>query len=942
VTRTPARWIAAISCLLALAGCPATTKRAGLGDWSASVEVGPAAWTPGQTLHVHAELSPPSGLARVFGADGHPPQSLLVLVTAERTFDADGWLRLPSDEGMSTLLTPSGLPIEGGVQGPVTDRFGYPFKTPVDVLVEHPFSSWPDKFDVPVTLPADLPPGLYRLRFDFGVRTKNGILSLYGGSLGTRPFRPARGSYLYSQLFPASGVDARGRTIDATALQARLPFVLLARYNSNGYQGVVADEDQGRFNLSSRNLIQDDVVLPLYGNEGTWKYSYSLEPTLPFNAIDPYSNIDWDFTKGELGAEITNPDGSVTTIPATRIVGATDDGNPTTRSPALTSWQPPAYGQYAVKLTGWIADKHGRHYQGGGTYRFWIARRMTFATATFQGNAYAVGYKYGRDMAFNPPLPADVTMTTTIYPGSDPAQARTSQCAGKATRGGIFGAAQGMVQVTLDAPGEYAAHILATATDAQGHLWVSTMRHAGVIYPVPSTIEAHGKKLWIGNTWVDRGNTGREGHKSTDPYGQDQLEHIAFPYHPNDVLLIASDGGGANKIEPVLVWAAAGEDMAWDWNLAGIGTTNLMIRTSNGLSPHLFPEYVTDREYYYASAARPGFMPRFLVGESNVRAPYWSTSPNYFGGQIAASSNGDLPGDLYRLIGGVVKADQGQAAAYAGYLASAALLPRGTNDNRIIAPGAEDITGPTGAKARFFLVGYRPGMALPAGASWRPAIQVDPQVPAAIHLVLTFPDGTTQTVDGTADAGGSFAGPTAYPLTQAGIYRYQLSATWNGFEGRMPGLPDSGGEFYVYTVPKPAGAAGLTVDLPELSTFPATGPLVVTGHSSAATVRYALIMPGAVLRQADAPVVGGAFTLSIDPAELHRLVPIYDTHSVTDGHAMLGRVLHLTFMAQETAPDGAKFWDFHRVVVRGTTAVSAVAPPEAAAHAGAQAAPPGR
>jgi hypothetical protein len=64
-------------------------------------------------------------------------------------------------------------------------------------------------------------------------------------------------------------------------------------------------------------------------------------------------------------------------------------------------------------------------------------------------------------------------------------------------------------------------------------------------------------------------------------------------------------------------------------------------------------------------------------------------------------------------------------------------------------------------------VGYRPGMALPAGATttWRLAIQVDPQLPVSIHLMLTFPDGTTQTVDGVPAAGGSFAGPTAYPLT---------------------------------------------------------------------------------------------------------------------------------------------------------------------------------
>ena len=62
------------------------------------------------------------------------PDGFCMLATAERTFDADGRLRLGSDERMSTLITPTGLPIEGGWQGAITNRFGYGFRTPVDQL----------------------------------------------------------------------------------------------------------------------------------------------------------------------------------------------------------------------------------------------------------------------------------------------------------------------------------------------------------------------------------------------------------------------------------------------------------------------------------------------------------------------------------------------------------------------------------------------------------------------------------------------------------------------------------------------------------------------------------------------------------------------------------------------------------------------------------------
>ena len=89
------------------------------------------------------------------------------------------------------------------------------------------------------------------------------------------------------------------------------------------------------------------------------------------------------------------------------------------------------------------------------------------------------------------------------------------------------------------------------------------------------------------------------------------MPHISFPYNPGDVLLIASENTGFNKIEPGIVWVDKNmPDSDWDEKCRpynGIGSTNLFLRTSNGLSPHMFPEYITNREYYYAAAVRPGF-----------------------------------------------------------------------------------------------------------------------------------------------------------------------------------------------------------------------------------------------------------------------------------------------------------------------------------------------
>jgi hypothetical protein len=906
---------------------PLTFQAAGhtfYGDWTATAQVDQPLWGPGQALRIQADLLLPDTYLGAMSAVGFPVDSLVLLVTAERTFDADGWLRLPSDEKMSTLLTPTGLGIEGGIQGAVTSRFGYPFQSPVDELQELAPSTLTSlgsqrraAFQVTPRLPGDLPPGLYRLRLDFGVKSRGRTLNLNGYTFAARPFSPELGTitYGYSPCFPASGTHVSGRKVDASALQARLPWTLLASYNSNGYQGVVADEDRGRFALSNRVIIPDEVVLPRY-DTGNKALSYSLEPTFAADVIDSNSNIPWDYAKGELSLEVTAPDGTRTVQPPTPIVARSGNG-PTTKNAAFTAWKPTQYGLHTVKLTGWIQDLAGRRYEGGGTYHFWIAKRLTMATATFQGMPYPVGTKYGRDIAFNPPVSADVEVTATLYPDSDTTRARTVASSGKATAGGIFGVAQGMVQLTLDAAGEYHGKIFAKYTDPEGHLWICVMRHAGIVYRDDAPIVARGKKLYIGGKYFDRGSTNTEGWVDSD--GTQHLQHITFPYNAGDVLLIAAEGQGANKIEPVLLVETRGQPITFTSDLTNVGRSNLYIRTSNGYSPHLYPEYITDLQYYYGAAPRPGFMSRFLVGESTVRAPYWPVSPNAFGGQIGASPNGDLPGDIYRLLGGVVLRDRGTAPTYAGYISSAFLLPKGTKNNRIVAPGSEDLNGATGERARFFLVGFRPGMALELGGSWRPGFQIDPILPVAMHVVLTYPDGRQQVSDGVGDAYGSYSGPVAYPLDVPGVYTYQATGTWNGFTGRMPGLPDSGGMFFVF--PKDRPGSTLSLDLGTTTTFPASGKLTVTGKSTSDKVTYALIMPGAVLGQGELPVVGGRFQLVLDPVALNQVAPIYDIQSVTTGAPQIGRVLHLTLFAQERAADGSRTWDFKRLVVRGTTAV---------------------
>ncbi len=893
------------------------------GDWSSNVTISPAYWEPGQSLDVNASLKVSTGHMAGLGSLGLSPEGLCLLVTAERTFDSDGLMRLADDEKMSTLLTPTGLAIEGGVQGPVTKRFGYNFQTPVDVFVSRYFREMEKtpgyrvaEFSVQARLPDDLPPGIYRLRLDYGVLSMKKYYSLNGESLAVRPFfkgRPTE-SHVYSPPIRASGRHVSGHWVDAARIQPRIPWLLLNNYNSNGYRGVVADEDSRYYAMSNRNIIPDAVILPLVDVNNN-RLSYSLEPQFPADLIETRNNIPWDYTGGELSVQITGPDGKTTDLGTSPFVGKAGQF-PTTRKPAITAWRPADYGYYTIRVTGWVADVWGNHYQGGGTYHFWIAKRLTLATATFQGVSYPVGSRYGRDLGFAPPVPADVQVDVQLYPNSDPASVRSITYSGKATRGGVFGAAQGAQSFVLDTPGEYSARILAQYTDPDGALWVESMRHAGVVYAEDSPIVARGKKLSVGGKLVDRGETRTEGYIDSDNVSH--LQHINYPFQSGDVLMIASEYHGANKIEPVLTYETKSQPVPYDPRLQTIGATNLRLETSNGYSPHLFPEYITDWAYYYAGAPRPGFMSRFLVGENGTRAPYWPTSLTNSGGQIGASNNGDMPGDIYRLVGGVVLRKKGAVPAYAGYISSCNIIPGGTNNNRIIAPGAEDIPGPTGEKARFFLVGTRIGMVYTVGSVFTPVAQIDPILPVTVTFTLHYPDGREVSTSGPGDSFGSFAGKDRWTLDIPGVYRFRMEGKWQGLTGYMPGLPPTGGEFYVVEKDPPAGAVGLKLNVPSQFTFNAAKGFTVSGSSTAETVYYGAVIPGAAVAQGTVPVVNGKFQFTFDPAAINRVAPAYDIINMTTGRPEIGRVVHLTFFAMEKTLGGQNYYSFARLIIRGT------------------------
>lgn len=297
------------------------------GSWSSTITLWPLKWTPGAKVEFKMELRLSPELwdkARALAPD---IDRAVILVTAERDFDPQGLQRLPHDQFMSTLLTPTHLPIEGGGMVGALSRFtGATYRTPLDLMLELTLDNFAPldssasvaaeagwqaaTFTADFNLPKDLPPGIYRLRFDLGVRSARATFNLNGDGIGGRAKDSADVSVIYSPPIPAAGKDATGAFVDGATLTRHMYWILLNDYNSNGYRGVVAAEDQDHFAISPRSIMEDEIILPLY-DAGGKVIAYNLEPTFITDTMDPQRAFAYDYTRGEWSVKVYGPDGGV-------------------------------------------------------------------------------------------------------------------------------------------------------------------------------------------------------------------------------------------------------------------------------------------------------------------------------------------------------------------------------------------------------------------------------------------------------------------------------------------------------------------------------------------------------------------------------------------------------------------------------------------------------
>jgi hypothetical protein len=207
-----------------------------------------------------------------------------------------------------------------------------------------------------------------------------------------------------------------------------------------------------------------------------------------------------------------------------------------------------------------------------------------------------------------------------------------------------------------------------------------------------------------------------------------------------------------------------------------------------------------------------------------------------------------------------------------------------------------------------------------AGAGFTPAVQIDPILPAAIKFRLRYPDGKEVASTATGDAFGSAVG-TRWTLAQPGIYKFFVEGEWEGHRGVMPGLPSQGGDIYVVEKGRPADAPEIKFNLPVESTFDVAKGTTITGTSTADSVYYAAVIPGAVIDQGYLPVSGGKFEYIVDPRRFNQATQTYDIENRVTGKAELGDIIHLTFFSKEKAANGTATHSFARIILRGNRIV---------------------
>ncbi len=750
----------------------------------------------------------------------------------------------------------------------------------------------------------------------------------------------------------------------------RMAWTIFHDIDAYGQSGLLPQEDAGQVGLLNRVRFPTPFLL--------YPGRYQIHPGVP--ALFPEISLAdlfigdetvptmimnyMDFESGGAKAILTKPDGEKLNLGVRDMVGFSPSGPRLDRAGFPLELR--QTGEYELEMTGEIFDKFGRRFSGGGAYKFTVAMPLTFSTPVKPGTNYLVGSRFPAAAHVNPAVPADIVIEVDYYPNSDSDRARRATFTGQSDRFGHF-VPKGAAPMVFDEPGEYRSLITARYRQSSGVLWYGAQTSAGIIAPVESEIELHGGRTYLQPPNPDlpdyggfeRYESGVEGGSSLfEKETMCQFDYI-FPYFKSDTLFIATTYPFESVVGIVHSMELKSKELArrfvqsinpqkrrfdfpitpkrrktiflpdiFKWSEDSFAyfrvnekhADHLPILWSNkkGLSPFLFRDDNEFEAYTYVSVIRPGFPVLSLAFAGSFQGPCWIVSPNPYGGQINTSTNGDLPGDLYRVMSGLVLKDKVTGKNYYdAYTASIVVLPPGSYRNSVSKPGRHAMAWLNGREQKYF-IGMDTSESYLVGDKMVLGGTVMPTVPADVRFTVTKPDGIVEIVEGRSNALGGFGPPRIIDVDQPGVYRVKAHIEGDGGSGDIMGTGD--GEFYNFAVP-PGSQQIMTINLPPFSEVPPESDIVVPiqwpDELRQAKLTWSIMMPGSVMDEGSVLVAGSEHIYRYSRENFAIQYPFVDTVDYATGHKIAVDTIVMVFFLEAQNASGKKVYDLARVILRG-------------------------
>ncbi len=703
-----------------------------------------------------------------------------------------------------------------------------------------------------------------------------------------------------------------------------------------------------------------------------------IETVLSHIQLDP---VQLDYTSGNLEVTVRSPSGRVYSTGEAPFNSSSKYG--ATTGDDRFNFVFNEYGLHIIEMRGQIEDIGGNIYSGGGTYEVWVAKPLSMSTSAKPGMPYVVGGMYSPRVTVHPGFPADMKFSVSLFRNSSKGDIKAWSHEGKANNFGYYFPADDFDPMIFDSPGEYIAEVIAQHWDAHGTLWMGAQTTAGVVAPSDSDLVVHGDRMAFQSrpynldvpfVFNDEYELMAGGHAGTPEINDMTATQVrmGLPYNKDDMLfytpallwnvgevfpLLAfstSDQAVINEVLgrfPLLevflrkrfgesmedlknCWGRifavdACESMIIDYMDTSLhkAADNLpvMSRGKNGLHPHAFQDDPEIISYYYSSSIKPGLLSRYVVSDSTNSTSYWIVTPNFFGKQFGAGEGGDIKGDIYRFLGGVVYRNLKTGVNKYGIYHAAAVVddPRDEN-NRIEKPLKSPLVTVGGKDYHVFA-----GMSPEQGAIYETGDRIVgggflfPSIPMDVDFKFVAPDGSAIEEEWKSNGFGLFGlFKQKYILNAPGRYKVYVNAKAGGYEGGTLGKPDSWYDVYVVEKNSPHE---IKLDLPQISTFDIADVLEIRGSLpvdwTEGKLYYTIVSPGVQISNGEILLNGRNFSYRYSPLHANVFYPSLEIFDVVHNKPAGADTIVLALFADGLSSDGRRITAATELLVRGNRVV---------------------